>query len=79
MPLIYSAGRDEEFGVYTYPDFLIWKNPTAVNPTISAGAFSPPLNPYGRGGPTFPPEYLGTDDGSKTATDNLHNHLIGTR
>jgi hypothetical protein len=23
--------------------------------------------------------YLGADDGSKTATDNIHNHLIGTR
>jgi hypothetical protein len=79
VPLIYSAGRDEASGLYNYPNFLIWKNPSVADPTISAGAFAPPLNPYGRGGASFPPQYLGTDDGSKTATDNIHIHLIGTR
>lgn len=79
IPLIYSAGRDEEAGVLTYPDFVIWR-PTAI-PTISN---SPPfvwsmrLNPYLKGSP-YPVEYLGSIDGTKTDVDNLHNHLIRTR
>ncbi len=79
VPLIYSAGRDEESGLVNDPSFVTWKNPNVANAAITGGNVSPSLNPYGQGGATFPSQYFGTAVDRSTATDNIHNHLIGTR
>jgi prepilin-type N-terminal cleavage/methylation domain-containing protein len=79
VPLIYSLGRDEEAGLLTYPDFATWRNPSNANPTISnALVWSLQLNQYLKGSP-FPDEYYGTTDGTKTAIDNISNHLISSK
>jgi len=67
VPLVYSAGRDEEFGIDPVPSHVTWRGNLSGAPTLS---------PYQKVG--SPAAYLGTAiDG--TATDNVHNHLLGLR
>jgi hypothetical protein len=81
VPLIYSRGRDEQAGLYNDAALVPWRpiplpmlnletNLTSNSPPY----VTPSLNPY-----VMYSKYLGTDDGTKTSTDNIHNHLIGTR
>ncbi|MGE3241467.1 MAG: type II secretion system protein [Pirellulales bacterium] len=80
VPLVYSAGRDEEFGLVTNGGSNPWRPTSYVLELSTSGSppyVKPALNPYvtyaGYG-------YLGTADAStKASTDNLTNHLIGTR
>jgi prepilin-type N-terminal cleavage/methylation domain-containing protein len=82
VPLVYSWGRDEEPGLINDPEYRTWRwnnNPVPgvdTNFNDANPQFNPPLNPYGLGG-NYPDEYLGITNAA--ATDNLHNHLIGTR
>lgn len=81
VPLIYSAGRDEEGGMFAETNDLIWRpTPATVSFNATQPFVQPPLNPYVKHS-VVPSgsNYLGTDDGSKTATDNIHNHLIRTK
>jgi prepilin-type N-terminal cleavage/methylation domain-containing protein len=83
VPLIYSAGRDEEYGIYTADDSSapIWTGISNLNMVFDPS--SNQLSPYKQITEGSVTEYLGTDlnivDGTKTATDNIHNHLIGKR
>jgi hypothetical protein len=79
VPLIYSAGRDEELGILDDPTYVAWPKSSAAAPFRSRPYFRPPLSPNLLGSPDYPNAYLGTDDGTQTATDNIHNHLLGER
>jgi prepilin-type N-terminal cleavage/methylation domain-containing protein len=79
-PLIISSGRDESFGIRMNTD-TVWQGNNSANFPFSPTATPRILTPYVT---VHDPKdnatvYLGADDGSKTATDNIHNHLIGTR
>jgi type II secretory pathway pseudopilin PulG len=80
VPLIISSGRDGSFGIRMNTDNY-WQG-LAVPPstTFNLGT-APILSPYAKvHDPTDGANvYLGADDGSKTLTDDIHNHLIGTR
>jgi prepilin-type N-terminal cleavage/methylation domain-containing protein len=85
VPLIISSGRDEAFGIRMSTDST-WQgisNPTATFSLPLTPFTTPVLSPYAR---VHDPSdnamvYLGTIDTRDitTATDNIHNHLIGTR
>ncbi len=78
VPLIYSAGRDEEFGLMSaQTDYATWIGVAATNATVNLAS---PLKllPW-RHVNTSGEFYAGTDNLSKTATDNINNHLISTR
>lgn len=87
VPLIYSAGNDEEFGIETNDVEQVWYTAggvTNANPNVPPYSyFAPHLSPYQQISPTIP--FTGTPiDGSgqpntAAATDNIHNHLVGTR
>ena len=86
VPLIYSSGRDEKFGLDTQPAYVTWR--TTVPNAMTFGTNqplirSPQLTPYVFGmPPAHPSRFFGSldpVDGKKTVTDNIHNHLIGTR
>jgi prepilin-type N-terminal cleavage/methylation domain-containing protein len=89
IPLVYSNGRDETSGVDHEDSYVTWRT-TASNsmnfntsdptkPLIS----SPQLTPYVTGTPpAYPLKFFGSPDsvgGTKASTDNINNHLIGTR
>ncbi len=77
IPLIYSPGRDEDSGVHTNVNQVTWKQPNTTNITANGNGppfVAPQLNPYLKN-----PDYMGTDNGEGTATDNIHNHLLGLR
>jgi prepilin-type N-terminal cleavage/methylation domain-containing protein len=82
VPLIYSPGRDENSGINSAEKFVTWKIPPAtvtVNASGNPSYLTPRLTPYVKGSPpNYPDDYFGTklDD---TATDNVHNHLLGMR
>ena len=81
IPLIYSSGRDEEFGLDTQPAYVTWRT-TASNAmsfdTVPPLIRSPQLTPYIS---AALPQFFGSLDpvSGKAATDNIHNHLISTR
>ena len=79
VPLVFSSGRDEEYGLREAdPKAAIWTGIPDVNVTVNLGN-APKLLPwryYDNGTDKY---YLGTNDGSKTATDDVTNHLISTR
>jgi prepilin-type N-terminal cleavage/methylation domain-containing protein len=88
VPLIYSSGRDEALGIYDAPDVLTWQNSPVrsitipPNPSQAGPYLSPALNPYVKvtSSVQLPsPSYLGTAFDDRTATDNVHNHLMGQR
>jgi len=77
VPLVVSAGRDEEFGLATAPAITTW---VGTNSPSGFGFPDPPrLLPWRETYDGAKIYYRGTDDGTKTATDNIHNHLISTR
>jgi prepilin-type N-terminal cleavage/methylation domain-containing protein len=95
MPLIYSLGPDEESSVYTGLEsddvsehYVLWKKKTFLK--INPGAefkLQPVLTPYDiQNFNTDLDYFLGTDlstvepsNYEATATDNIHNHLLGLR
>jgi prepilin-type N-terminal cleavage/methylation domain-containing protein len=78
VPLVYSAGRDEALGLAVPDDStIIWTGVTNASATMALNS-RPKLLPWAKVGGTTG-IYVGTDTGEKTATDNLHNHLIRTR
>lgn len=84
MPLVYSRGRDEESGVW-HPTRVatvsVWMGIANRNePLTGVPPILSPIMKYDdlTDNPDRGAYYLGTIDQS-LATDNLHNHLIGTR
>jgi prepilin-type N-terminal cleavage/methylation domain-containing protein len=82
VPLIFSAGGDETFGIWQIETFVTW---VQVNPAAGRLANNnqlPRLSPYWRASGTensvSVEGYLGTPD-VEGATDNIHNHLLGLR
>jgi hypothetical protein len=86
VPLIYSNGRDETSGIDHEANYVTWRT-TAINTMNFDGTqpliLSPQLTPYVVGTPPAnPAEFFGSPDlvgGTKASTDNINNHLIGTR
>jgi prepilin-type N-terminal cleavage/methylation domain-containing protein len=85
LPLIISSGRDETFGIRMNTSNY-WQgtaNPSNTFNLPLAPLTTPVISPYAK--VTDPSDsmsvYLGTIDTKDTtsATDNIHNHLIGTR
>jgi hypothetical protein len=78
VPLIYSGGRDETFGIELVKPYVTW--PGVANTTSLANPL-PKLIPYKMASdPSAPPDrLLGTAVSDGTATDNIHNHLLGQR
>jgi len=77
VPLVYSGGTDEDDGLRTEDTYVTWRLTGSPSTLTTFPFFSPVLTPYKRVGTDN--VYLGTDDGTQTATDNIHNHLIDTR
>jgi hypothetical protein len=81
VPLIFSAGRDETHGLFVADEKPSWVGIPNVtdpfNPNIMTLSY--PFSPYEELTEGTVTAYLGTDDGTGTATDNVHNHLIGGR
>jgi hypothetical protein len=81
VPLIFSAGRDETFGIRLVKPHLVYTG--IPNPLVPAPALSnwPAILPYGLANQDEDNqrEYLGTDNGEQASTDNIHNHLLGQR
>jgi hypothetical protein len=80
VPLIFSGGRDETFGVRLVKPHVAWTgNVNAMVPFSLSGA--PTLTPYVAvlDDEDNKTEYLGRDNGQRASTDNIHNHLLGLR
>lgn len=76
VPLVYSAGRDEDYGlVETPPGNATWRGIADTTAPFDLNS-APKLLPWkDRGG-----VYVGTGNQvTKASTDNLTNHSIGTR
>jgi prepilin-type N-terminal cleavage/methylation domain-containing protein len=81
VPLIFSPGRDEDSGLNVAPDFVTWRRTTQPTITLNTNSpfiTAPILSPYKKGSPDYPDDYYGTQTDT-TATDNVHNHLLGER
>ena len=80
VPLIFSAGRDETFGIRLVKPHVAWVGVSNANASFNASK-PPVLNPYQEVLDTDDNTkwYLGTDNGEKESTDNIHNHLLGQR
>jgi prepilin-type N-terminal cleavage/methylation domain-containing protein len=84
VPLIYSRGRDETFGIRITPKYVAWR---PVDNAWPAGYMLVSQSQYPRLSPYYPvfdaddntTAYLGTPDSNGTAADNIHNHLLGLR
>jgi prepilin-type N-terminal cleavage/methylation domain-containing protein len=82
VPLIFSAGQDETFGIRLVKPHVALrgqrnnKQATQVNPTNW-----PIILPWGLSEPdeTGQRWFLGVDSGEGASTDNIHNHLLGDR
>jgi hypothetical protein len=80
VPLIFSAGGDETFGVRLVKPHVALRgleaNQLAIVPNPNNWRI---ILPYGLSEPDEDDErvYLGTD--GEGATDNIHNHLLGDR
>jgi prepilin-type N-terminal cleavage/methylation domain-containing protein len=80
VPLIYSPGRDESSGLAAHPDVVTWRNSTVQTLSFNSSApfiAGPVLTAYQKVG-TSPTAYMGTAV-DETATDDVHNHLMGQR
>lgn len=88
IPLVYSNGRDETSGIDHEDAYVTWRvspsnsmNFNTSDPTKPLIS-SPQLTPYV---PIAPNRFFGSPDhlnlaaGRKASTDNINNHLIGTR
>jgi hypothetical protein len=85
IPLVYSAGRDEEYGIHRAEEYVAFQGllQTQLNSVPHPNTW-PPIRPCEKvGSPSA--VYLGTDESTidvnvdPTATDNVHNHLLGLR
>jgi hypothetical protein len=78
VPLIYSGGRDETFGIRLVKPYVAWLG--VANPKNLRG-LPGPLTPYRLAidKDDGTEDYLGTPNVDKTAVDNIHNHLLGKR
>jgi len=79
VPVIFSAGRDETFGVRLVKPHVAWEG--LANAATLPGSLAT-LSPYRKVEdpdpvPTF--VYLGTVNADGTATDNIHNHVLNQR
>lgn len=85
IPLIYSAGRDETFGIRLVKPHVVLTGlqlsdlSQAPDPTTW-----PNIKPWALVNDPDPNAasttvYLGTGDAEGTSTDNVHNHLLGKR
>ena len=86
VPLIYSLGRDEEAGLYNDGTLVPWRPATfapGLSTTGSPQYVTPALDPYVKNSGQYLNAaytgYLATAVDRSLATDNIHNHLIGTR
>jgi type II secretory pathway pseudopilin PulG len=86
MPLIYSLGPDEESSLYVAPDYVPWKKRMFLKVNRTDPYLQPILTPYELQPINNIDVYLGTDlstvepsNYEATATDNIHNHLLGLR
>jgi len=87
IPLIYSAGRDESPGVWAARGYVTWTGVANPASFVVPLPIVPVLSPYQMvtdpDDGSSPTGYLGTDmsildsDLEQTATDNVHNHLLG--
>ena len=81
VPLIFSGGRDETFGVRLVKPYVAWQG--VANPTSVTKSQMIALTPYKKvtdtSDATDVPAFLGTPNSDRTATDNVHNHLLGKR
>lgn len=78
VPLIFSAGRDETFGIRLVKPYVTWQG--VANPNSIPN--SPPvLQPYKlvQDPNDATQVFLGTPNSDGTATDNVHNHMLGKR
>jgi hypothetical protein len=79
VPLIYSAGRDDEYGIHRVEPYVALPGITNTNATVNIDN-APRRSPYNPiaddDGNEF---YLGTANGDGSSTDNVHNHLLGRR
>jgi prepilin-type N-terminal cleavage/methylation domain-containing protein len=84
VPLIYSAGRDGTFGITLVKRYVPWV-PDSSPPTAAGFMLPgyPRLSPYYKtidvDDDKAPLVYLGSVNADGSATDNIHNHLLGTR
>ena len=72
VPLIFSAGSDEEYGIHTIKDSVTWVRGAPYEPFV--GSFRK-LSPYKR----YPDNngyFLGTISDASAAADNITNHDI---
>jgi type II secretory pathway pseudopilin PulG len=78
VPLIYSGGRDESYGVFVVTGHVTWLDQTNRNITLNG---FPALTPYAKvDDPDLNVDvFLGTILDTGEATDNIHNHLLGRR
>jgi prepilin-type N-terminal cleavage/methylation domain-containing protein len=82
VPLIYSTGRDEEAGLIVPDDnYVAWPKTGSSGINTTSPYLYPRLTPYELSPVNSLKAYSGTVDpaNNKAATDNIHNHLIGTR
>ncbi|MCI0331957.1 MAG: type II secretion system GspH family protein [Planctomycetes bacterium] len=77
VPLIFSEGGDESFGLRLEPQHMAAQGIT--NPLAAADPPDkwPAIYPYGLVQPDD--VFLGADTGEGTSTDNIHNHLLSDR
>jgi len=88
LPLIFSGGPDEIYGIYTGGGAHDSKNSTSASPLVwhnnspgiienSAPFIRPILSPFQpTGNVSVSSPYLGTTINSDQTADNIHNHLI---
>ncbi len=88
VPLIYSAGRDEAPGIFDNPDYVTWPPQAMLGSSVNAQSpyLTPQLLPYTKTSDGTHVAYPGTslhlvdpNNFDETATDNIHNHLLGKR
>jgi len=81
VPLIFSAGRDEGYGIRTADDFVVWQGLTPSDtqkPPKPDPTSWPSILPWAVDGRIKGTDSLGAAL-DETATDNVHNHLMGLR
>ncbi|MCC7475598.1 MAG: prepilin-type N-terminal cleavage/methylation domain-containing protein [Pirellulales bacterium] len=78
VPLIYSGGRDETFGIRLVKPHVAWLG--VANAYVLPNTLKP-LTPYAEAADANDgsSDFLGTPNTDGTATDNIHNHLLGLR
>jgi prepilin-type N-terminal cleavage/methylation domain-containing protein len=80
VPLVFSGGRDEKLGIRPVKAPVAWI-PTSTPPAGLMLSGWPRLSPYFAvtDASDNSSSFLGTPTADGTATDNIHNHLLGLR